>query len=536
MTAIEWLVDLHDRGILFLRDQAYRVLHVVTPGWLREATLRVVRNLGNRVEARGPVLVIDAVDGDGADGWEARARQLRELAEAADGGEGHGEKVAGAVEGGGLLGFAEQLVAIAMARGQVGEELVVALAPGPVRARDRWEQAVGLLLGSELLRGVRWIFVEVDVGVRAWRGVPEGAVLVHGVGADGRAGSALEGGLGGGLVGGSGAGPVGMVPPPRAGRGQAIAGAGEKDRELARHVAAAAAAMGRQRADEAVEQQCRARDLAVKGQRVEQAVVMELVLAGYLLSAAAGTQAIASCERAVGLAKERGLEELTAIGLMTLGTCRMARGDMPGALVAFAGGAACADQSQSVPLAVEACRLTGEVALELGMEGQAVSFWARGIKRGQAAGGGTGEIAGVVARCEVLLERLCRERGVAVPTVCEGGVPEGMRGPLPRPVQVYGVRTERLRGWTAPELRSLRESWRAVVDEETTGLLSADELAVIHGWKELPAPRVAVVVPGGAHGLVSGETVAGGTELLDPEELAAIRRRLRCTTTEVPKV
>ncbi|MEX1364056.1 MAG: hypothetical protein AB1Z98_13085 [Nannocystaceae bacterium] len=536
-TSTTMLVELRARGVQFSRDSDLRLLHVIVPPWMREAALGLIADLAQRPEARGPWLVVDAESPPDCDPWRLRAQQLRD---------GYGTWQPRALDlqgpgwaplpaepaGSGLVVFVEQLGQVVLAAPPTGStEIVVVLVPGPGPVTPSWDQLIRLLVGSGPLRSVRWVLVDVGVRSLSTDFAEEDYVLTVEPTVDATGATAASGGPGRGPSE-TGARAAGIVPPLRPRRGMAPMTI-ERDR-VTEHAQSASNAMGDGDHGDAIEHQCRARDQANAEGDAKRTVAMELLLGGHLIAAGAPTQACSSYARAVTIAKDAGDLESSAIASLGLGSCRLATDDRPAAMVAFADAAACADEAGSTMLTIEACRLTGELALALGMEGHAVTFWSRAIRCGRADP--LTASSGSVLRCAVALERLCKRRGLEVEAarVLDSAGAEAPRSdvvePDPADAGEPAPGTEVLRGWTVAEREILVRSTRQVVEADATSLLTPAEIAALHGWEPLPPPRdhgTDTVVLMSSSGNISVEdTLAGETVWLDPKELERVRQGL----------
>ncbi len=544
-TSTDLLAALQVRGIRFLRDPSVRVLHAVIPPWMRAATPDIITGLAQRPEATGPLLVLNAEAHEDADHWRGWSGEIRERYVAWRGDPpdvAHGWKaLPESPIGSGLVGFAEQLGQLILARPSDGAEVVVVLVVDPASPLVSGEQVLGLLINSPPLQPVRWIIVELGVSTLEVGAMVGGEIATVRSPPEGIEPPRVVPSLSEGTRSGRGAHPDGLALPrrPREPTARTPDPTARRSAAVARHALAGSDALGDGRADEAIEQQCCARDQAIEGLDVRSNVTMELVLGGHLLAAGAATQAESSYMRAVTIAKDGGDAALAVVAQLALGSSRLVRGDKPAALVALADAAASANQAESQMLTVEACRLTGDVALELGMEGQAVAFWCHAIKCGRADPAMASSPS--VERCAHALESLCERCGlkeqatslleapaaqgtsVASSTSIAASVDIEAAGAPESPGTVV------LREWSEEEREILTRSSRAIVDQEATSLLTPDEIASLHGWTALPAPRQVpsrtVMLDAGSSVTIGEELLRGDTEWLDPDELKQLRER-----------
>lgn len=627
------LVELHDQAIRFLRDGGQRLLHVITTAARRGAVLEVLRGLEHGPWAPGPVVVLEAGHGAADPGWATRADGLRRQHEA--------RRVAGEAAGErwpllglppaekGLSGFAEQLgQVVAATPGERG--WVVVLAPVHVKAAPQWSRAIAMLLRGSALGRVRWVVVDVGEPslVDAIATEPE-LRRVRCVADDGAA-DGLAQVLAGIGAGKPGARPAGVTAPPRPGKPPAPAEDREapQRRELAQLLLAAARAQREGNGASAVELQRRARDLCAAAGWRDVAVQMELVLGGYLLGAGAGEQALESTRRAVQAATTQPRAELVPIAQLALGSMLVARGDRPAAMLAYADAVTSAERAESTALVLEACRLTGDAAVLLGMEAQAIAFWSRAVRLAEAEPlqGALGS-AGHCARAMALL---CRKRGlhevaqrhwdaarrlegIDVAALRAASEPRRVEAPIvtappprveapPAPVAAppplaapafvpfapstptapfTGVTSEPpplaaiaegtadlsledlaaihwqgmlpgsdasatpptvIHHWTTAEQEAIRRATEAVMTDDTTSLLTREEIFALHGEAELPPAREASPA---ATAMLERATAIAMLRITDPEaegtawipedELSAIRARFGRTPTAEPE-
>lgn len=556
------LVELHDQATRFSRDERQRLLHVVTNAARRGAVLAVLRGLEHGPWAPGPVVVLEAGHGTADPGWAARSDVLRrqhEVRRGAGAAVGEGWPLLGLPPAEkGLAGFAEQLGQVVAAT-PGGRGWVVVLAPAHVKAAQQWARSIAMLLRGSALGRVRWVVVDVEEST-----LVDAIAAEHelrrvrcmgdedgGAGADGLA--ALLAGIG---TGATGSRPAGVTAPPRPGRPPPPAEDPEaaQRRELARLVLAAARAQRAGEGASAVEQQRKARDLCMAAGWRDTAVQMELVLAGILLGTGAGDAALESGRRAVEAAKAQPRAELVAMGQLALGSTLVARGDRPAAMLVYADAVASAEQAGATALVLEACRLTADAAVLLGMEAQAIAFWSRAVKVAEAAP--VHGALGSAGHCARAMALLCKRRGLhdaaerhwEAARRLEGIDVEGLRrasaderveveapafvpfAPSSRTAPLLGTIAEPpplaaieegtadlsleelaaihwqgmipgsdasatpptvIHHWTAAEQDAIRRATAAVISEDSTSMLTREEVFALHGQAELPPARAA---------------------------------------------
>lgn len=414
------LIELQVAATRFVRDRSLRLLHVIADASVHEAVVEILAAQEYRTTNRSPFVILQEPHKRADPGWERRvitARGQHELrrTQMAEHGEALDELPA-APEPNGLVGLAEQLGQLLLVRPEGTVGLVVVLAPSYVEAPERWQQALGVLLSLKGLDAARFVIVDRE------RSSLGGLVSRHEARAmtvtcrvEGESPKAIVAGALDdeilGFDGPVGARPKGVIPPRRIHDPPARPPepAALQQLEVSRTALLASVAIEEGRMPDAVAHQRRARDVSMEAGRVEQAVMMELVLGGYLLTADAVAQAEESYLRASATAEAAALPDKAAMARLALGSSRLVRGDRTGALVEFARAATLAEQGGHDALALHACRLTGDVARELRMDAQAIAFWAKAIEiaeRDPATAPLTS--AGLVA---LQLAVLCRERG-----------------------------------------------------------------------------------------------------------------------------
>jgi hypothetical protein len=597
------IVELHDQATRFLRDERQRLLHVVTTAALRGAVLAVLRGLEHGPYAPGPVVVLDAGHGTGDPGWAARGEVLRrQHEERRERGGAGGESwpvLGGPPAAQGLAGFAEQLGQV-LAATPGGRGWVLVLAPGHVKAAPQWSRAIAMLLRGSALGGVRWVVIDVEEPSLVDAVAPEAELRrVVCLPDDAEISAQLAARLGGASTGAPGARGAGVTAPARAGQLPAPVHDPEapRRRELARLLLAAGEAQRARQGASAVELQRRARDLCVAAGWRDIAVQMELVLGGYLLGAGAGEQAVESARRAVEAAQAQPRMELLPLCQLSLGSTLVARGDRPGAMIAYADAVTSAERAGATMVMLEACRLTADAAVLMGMEAQAIAFWSRAVKLAEAEPlhGALGS-AGHSARAMALL---CRKRGLqevaeryweaarrfegidvaalraaseaervetAVPRV-EAAVPRvelpepaveapafvpfapssptaPFTGPVADPPSLDAIEEGTadlsledlaaihwqgmlpsndpssptpptiVHQWTAAEQDAIRRATAAVMNDDTTSLLTREEIFALHGQADLPP---ALEASPAATALVERATALAMLRAADPE-------------------
>jgi tetratricopeptide (TPR) repeat protein len=576
------LTRLQTEASRFLRDRSLRLFHVVADTDLHGAVVELLAGQELRLDNRSPFVILEEPHTKADPGWERRTHTAwrqheRRRIEMAENGEALGE-LPEPTAAKGLLGLAELLGRLLVVRPEDTEGLVVLLAPERIEAPDAWQESIGTLLSLQGFSEARFIVVD-----RERCSIPkvmikhEGCVLTTSCRIEGESPQAvLAGALDEDLLrypGPIGARPKGMTPPRRVDAPPVA----EPDPsaalqlEVTRNVLLGSVAMGEGRVSDGVAYQRRARDVSVEAQRIEQGVMMELVLGGYLGIAGAGDQAEQSYQRAAATAEAAGLLDKAAMAHLALGSSRLTRGDRTGALVAYARASTIAEQAGQDVLALQACHLTGDVARDLRMEPQAITFWARAIEIAERDPATAPMTSAGLAALELAL--LCRKRGqhhhaaqlLAKAEALSGlepqRLPQGEPGAAPvvaptparprdaepreevplfaastgtlplapgpatdtplHPTELVTEGTEELTWaelealhwghvpsarseppagpevvhvWSEVEQQTLRMATAAIVSEDTTELLSQEELRAIRGETELPPTMVVAEV------------------------------------------
>lgn len=480
-TTIEDLVAGLSR---FLRDGGGRLLEVLVDPELRRQVVALVMAQEHRPTVRAPFFALEHAHGAQQPGWALRAAALREQHE-------HRRRTAPTIPplpavpatADERQGFALQLQQLLDAPPPNTEGLVVVLAPASIDAPAQLRDAVALMLGRRELSAVRWIVIEAD-------GEPV-APLVATLGAraqriDARLpGAVADAELAAMVDDRPPAGPRGVTPPVRPDVPVRIPDAdGVRRREIGRLSLAAALAASRGRGVEAVAAQRGARDLATEAGWTDDAVTMELALGAHLVGAGATREAEVTFLRAIETAKQHGMDDKATTAGFGLAATRMVRGERHTALVAYADAAVAAERSGNAMLAIEGSRLAGQAALELRMEPQAITFFAKAVGLAAAAPRDAGlTSAGVAART---LAGLCRQRGLharadeleaQAEQFTEGASPAVASATVPPPVVVAPVVAPPM--VPTPAAAATPVVPAAALDEGT-GLLTLDQIARLH--------------------------------------------------------
>jgi len=412
---------LQDEAGRFALDRERRLLEVVTSPRLRRAVLDLVMAQEHRASNRSPFVLFEQPFATRKPGWLERAEHARQQHEhrreqMQEAGEQLEALPAPPRESDPLTRFALQLSQLLQAHPVDTKGLVVVLAPSSVEAGPAWPDAVRRLLQAKGLQEVRWVVVELDesslgdvlssLGSRGKRVdcVPDARdeqLLLKG----------LIASLASDHEGPPGARP-GVEPPPRLDRPAPAPLDPElgRRRRVASEVLSSMLALAARKPTQAVEHQRRARDLSAAPGPSAEAATMELVLGAQLVAAGQPHLAEQSYARAVETAEAAKLPEQAATGHLALGTTRWVQRNQHGALVAYAEGVVAAERGGATMLAIEGCRLTGQIAMSLGMDAQAIAFWGRAVRL--AEGSSESPSLGCASICARNLAELCERRGL----------------------------------------------------------------------------------------------------------------------------
>jgi hypothetical protein len=217
---------------------------------------------------------------------------------------------------------------------------------------------------------------------------------------------------------------------------------------------------------ETIRHLCAARDKARREGSLPQKVLTEIVLGSHLMNIGTKTQALSSYERALTAAE--GDTTLYLVAALALGSSHLVYKNKHAALSVLANAISRA-KTEAPSLTAEACRISGNIALDLGMKSHAIAFWTHAM--------------------------IC---GRADPAL------NGSR--------------------TLQECQNLLTKHRAVVpEEEATDLMTPAELASLHAWSESASKEISetAVLEGVNH--VPVKRSKGHTVVRDPEDLKGIR-------------
>jgi len=427
----------------FVRTPELRAMHVLTNGAIRGAVLKHLCATEVLDFNTCPFFVLEAPTEPGDDGWALRSEELRgdwESLVASAGASCPLPPLWPAEGSAGVTQFSLELGRALAALRPPMTGLVIVLAPVWVRDRGRWCDDLAVLLRVKALAGARFVVVESDepyslpvfqkMGPLAER--VDARVDTAALDADARASldairAAGAGASGFQLVGG--AGPA-VTPPPR--RGQPPALSSEQRAALAQElglspalfdpdsmktlrvlVLSAAAAMRENNPAEAVRMQREARDFCVQHQLVREAVVNELVLAGYLLQAGLPERALEIFRAGRGRAEAAHLMDLAVQAQTAVASCflLMKAPEEAAAEYAEAGRLGASAGAPAPILAIEAYRMCGQLlASRRNLEGAAAAF-RRAIETGEA-GGPEVKRSSTFVEAARQLATLCRKHGL----------------------------------------------------------------------------------------------------------------------------
>lgn len=404
--ALRWFVAAHE----------LLLLHVSTGAELRLAALAQIAEAQHDAGARAAVLISTIPAEDSAEDWSARIEELAEgfsmIAEAAA-----QAKPAVALRppylGGnsGLEGFIVALARYADALAPAFSGMILTLAPQGITQPDAWVSDLRRLFGDQRLKKVRFIVVEpeplpalplalelgglgerVDIRIDPRANVDLLRTMVAGMrsaprGADGYRMAGM-------------AGPR-EAPPPRkgtsaaaparvaeelteAGANPALADA-QVMQALRVEALSASLAMAEGRAQDAVQFQGNARDIAERAGLVREAALMNLMLGGYLVQGGALAAALDVFRRSATRAREAGLPDLEAQSQMAVAGVLLANNRPFDAADAYAAGARAAEVLPSKSLAIECNRMIGQILLAQGREAEAATAWQRALSLAENA-------------------------------------------------------------------------------------------------------------------------------------------------------
>ncbi len=404
----------------FVRTPATKLLHVDAAVRLRKGCIEAVMAYERDAANTAPFYLFEQEHTPSRPGWFERSEHAyAQHAHRAERMNEHGEALAalppGTPAGTPQAGFAAALLQLAHAQPEGAHGMVVVLAPTTLAAPEAWHAGLQPLLMDPALAAVRFVVLETSPGPTASVATSlkdRGATVrvAPNASAEDRDIEALLEDL---VPGGPppGAKPDVSAPPhPTAGSPPEPTADAQLRGAIAQKLIESTLAMKRGRAAEAVQATREARDLSATAGLHRDAINLELLLGGQLLSAGSPRQSEAAFSRAIETATEQGKDAQAATGQFALGASKLSRRDKQGALVCYAQGTVAAERSGQPALAIEGGRLTGQLASELGMQAQAIAFFTKAVKLAEAAGPQAPlTSAGESARA---LATMCRARGL----------------------------------------------------------------------------------------------------------------------------
>jgi hypothetical protein len=395
----------------FIRARELRLCQIVTTAELRPAALKIAAGQEFHADNRSPFVVLEDAFVRGDDGFAARLERVRQI---------HARRrEAMAKEGIDLpalpalptardprAAFAQQLVQAVMASAPPLEGLVVVLAPTRVDDPEAFGQAIEALVLVRELGVVRWIVIGAGaptvaplvkrLGEAAWshtcRVDPDAErdelaqLFTAAASAPARSPASARVGA---------AWPRGVVPPERPGSaapalsepdevaralGPQAQLCGEPGAALQHQIIGAAQAVREGRAAEGIRLQMEARDACRRAGLGRESILLELVLASYVVAAGERRKAIDIYERAASRAETAQLAELAAQAWLGVGALQALERDAARATTAYVRAAELAQAAGSAILAIEGFRMAGQVALGVAGPEAAVRAWRRALE------------------------------------------------------------------------------------------------------------------------------------------------------------
>jgi tetratricopeptide (TPR) repeat protein len=438
------LRDLVSAVSWFVRAKEVRLLDVAVASDMRSAALQVIAGAEYLADNRSPFAPLEDGFEPRRDGWRERAERLRVQHEERRRGmekEGHAlpalpPRPEAASD---LAAFGAQVRQVLDAASTAGlEGLVVVLAPARLDGREAWGEAVAQLVGTSGLAGVRWIVVDVgEPALAALASSLGDRAMVHRCEVDEAAArrdlaemldaarAAPPGAPSHALLGA--AWPRGVTPPPRRKRrdaagppvdaekivGPAIALAGPAGPELRARILGAALAVREGRGPEAVRLQREARDLCLDAGLTREGTILEVVLGSYLVRFEDPALAREAYEAAAARAEAAGHRDLAAQAHLGLGALHLVGRAPDRALEAYSRAAEHATAAGGLALvAIEAFRLAGQVASDMGRPEIAAQAWRASVDAAARAAPVEAQASGAAEAARALAQHL-RHRGQA---------------------------------------------------------------------------------------------------------------------------
>ena len=542
-----------ERALAFVRDPAIKLLHIVASAELRKAALDVVMSLEFRATNRSAFASFEQAHTVARPGWAERTEHARRQHDARrEAMAEHGETLPPLPEaptGAPAVAFASQLWQLLEARPANTTGIVAVLGPEQVENQRAWSDALTRLIEAQELSEVRFVVIDVERSTiaRLVDALGPRAMALHCT-LDPTRGEALLQALAEGKTS-AGAAPKGVIPPER--RGTPPPG---PQQGVSRSIAAAALAAGRGDFVAAIG----SAKAAAEACDDELRPTLELMLGAYLLQAGqlAAAEETYETARASAEREERAVDVANA--RFALASASLLRRDGHAALVHYAEAAIAAERSGDATLAIEGCRVTGQLATDLGMQPQAVTFLSKAVNLAE----GDKELGPLTSAGDAArrLARLCRKRGAhdAADELEAKAARFDRASPPPTPARPAPTEpTEELpveelaaihwagvpppaspdadprledavapagsivrRRFTADELQRLHRAVGDAMVEETTALLSESEL---HAMRDGPPP---LLMSAAAPTAPPSETTADPFAHLDEAALALMRARV----------
>jgi len=408
----EPLRELADQVGGFFFSSHHRLLQVVADQHLREAALEIVMAQEYHASNKSPFVRLDAPFTDEDHGWEQRIASLREQhAERRAGMARHGYDLpelgpaAQAEAGEPLARFSYQVQQLLQARCEPLSGLVVVMAPTIVEHPKPWSRAVRSLFLDPKFVSVRWVVVDLersslstlleelgDSAVKVECRLDERAVQREmGQRIEAASVASLESP---GLAQSGAAWPRGADPPSRTKRPPL---GPEQRRELAeRHgvpealfetpirevrplALKAAQALRSGDAIAAVRFQSAAVERCMTAGLAREALVLELMLATYVLHAGDRSAAIGRYETCAERARENGWADLEAQSLMGAAALNLLARNRDRASVLYGEAGQAARDGGEAALAIEGYRMAGQIRAEAGDEEMALKLWTEAL-------------------------------------------------------------------------------------------------------------------------------------------------------------
>ncbi len=426
----------------FVRTPSIRLLHIVTSGLLRAPVLKHLTATELLDANSCPFFVLEAATEPGDDGWLLRTEELR-----ADWESLHASAPATVglpplwpAESGrpALSRFGLELGrALAAVRAPM-TGLVIVLAPVWVRDAVRWREDLAVLLGLRGLSAARFVVVEADTScsspvVEKMAGaasyvearIDDDALQAETDASLDALKNAPPGATGIQLVGA--AGPPVAAPrrpnqlPPLSPEQRAVTAQelgispalldADAMKQLRVLVLSAAAAMRQRDVEGAIRLQREARDFCVGHALVREAVVNELVLAGYVLQAGDPQRALELFRQGRARAEKADLNDMAVQAQIAVGSCLLLGKRVDDAAAAYAEAGQLGAGRGAPILAIEAFRMCGQLLASKGREQEATTAFRRAIETAERGGADVQKGSSMVDAARQLAA-ICRKHGL----------------------------------------------------------------------------------------------------------------------------